>query len=1233
MPRAARLSLPLIALLALALLGASMLAGAGPVEAQGWTCTYDFSIDNQGWTAGISGGPQASYSSGAWRSTDIYVWSAYRRSALIQLSVSSTTLTNVSVSATYTMGTYSATATTAYIGYNGMTQLRHEQTAPTFPYTWSGSQSGVTSVTVFVESSYVTSSAIYDGAVAITSVTLQGTGAQPTNCGGPTPTPSLTPTPSNTPTVTPTATPATQTIVYDFRTGQNGWVAANGYTAYSAGNGWISSGTYTTYQGAPQFADMTRRKNAISYCTENLVRVISVELLISVTGASYNYHQWSSLFANGSMAQGSAVYNQSTGADLTRTITLNQTFTESGMFMDLSTSDPNFSAVLATLSADVVASSYTIKQLTVVFATGMAPVPCESNYAPTVTLDCPADVTAGIVATFDADTTGVINSWEWDFGDGNTSTEADGSVDFSWPTTGTYTVEVSVFGPGGSASDSCEITSYRVGQPRPDGSGALYRPIHSSDTDPTYYDGLFSAASAWYDPDNPTAGDVTIQHTVIGFTQQTGANVYAVADGTVLDITPLDSLPNSERCQGVVPSSTISNVCRLAIYENDESSGVDTLWTAFSVSPVGMFRVRVSYVFGYLDYYVTDAPTYVREGQELLAGCIVGLTADLGYDSGAEDVNGLGGTWLRAVEADGDQWPILPQLYIDPGPGTACNAGGEYSDCLFDPLFTNQGGYRWQEQGGVSWSDGVTLEPGASISLDGLNLDATTSYSFTVWTERPRTYSDTDARVTLGIGTTETSFFLDESIRSPWTIAPATHTADQGSLYSIRIINSGRAPFTVLQNCVTAGEPNVAPGSCYFQNYTFDGQLTSWTTTGTIVPSPAGAGALVVMSDLATIGQNVTLYADGGGGDHEYTVRLEGVLNGVDDASMITVRYRYGGGGWVTPSVAGWTRSQQNFGATNRFYVLEFDVPSGTFAGLMEFQFDFTAAGSDVIGTTLGLNLLSLCLQDAGGFSHHPGGGGSGWTPGYGCDNSAPPAELQDDFGAWIAYHLDGMQDIYYCDVIPQLERLNNITYGIYEYAQWTGLYSQAAQTNLMTWADRSLFPWLGGHLSNIAMASGGGLVTDIGGGCHDIFCLLDSLLQLAIGPIVDIVGRIVDTILGLINTTIDLLLPLLEAVVHFFVMLITGITGILGSLINLITAFITGIANAQPAPVPGLPNCAIDPSSNAICAVMYGLEHTVFADEGAAIIPLFIAILSIVQLQWLIGKITELIGDVTERI
>lgn len=181
-----------------------------------------------------------------------------------------------------------------------------------------------------------------------------------------------------------------------------------------------------------------------------------------------------------------------------------------------------------------------------------------------------------------------------------------------------------------------------------------------------------------------------------------------------------------------------------------------------------------------------------------------------------------------------------------------------------------------------------------------------------------------------------------------------------------------------------------------------------------------------------------------------------------------------------------------------------------------------------------------------------------------------------------------------------------------------------------MTWADRTLFPWLGGHLSNIARAAGGAVGVDVGGGCHDIFCLLEAVVSAVVGPIVDLVGRIVDTILGLVNTAIEVMLPLVEAVIGFFVQVIQGLGGLLNSLFTMISAFVTGISNAQPAPVPGLPNCALDPSSNSLCAVMYGLEQTIFSGEGAAIIPLFIGILSIVQLNWLISKVLELISEVT---
>ena len=188
----------LIALAALLIFGAQLTA---PVEAQGWTCTYDFSTGTHGWASGASDEPAASYSSGAWNHTDKNAWSAYRRGALIRLNVSSTTLTSASVSASYTMGTFSTSQTTAYIGVNSFTQLAASSTNPSIPFAWSGSQAGVTTVIVWLQSSYQLS-ASYSGSASISSITLTGTGTSP--CPA-------TPTPTTAP---PTATPALTPVPY-----------------------------------------------------------------------------------------------------------------------------------------------------------------------------------------------------------------------------------------------------------------------------------------------------------------------------------------------------------------------------------------------------------------------------------------------------------------------------------------------------------------------------------------------------------------------------------------------------------------------------------------------------------------------------------------------------------------------------------------------------------------------------------------------------------------------------------------------------------------------------------------------------------------------------------------------------------------------------------------------------------------------------------------------------------
>jgi hypothetical protein len=180
----------LIALLALMLSAVSL---AAPAQAQGsWTCTYDFSSGTQGWS-GVNG----SHNGSAWTTADIIQGANYRRNVEITLSFSSTTITSFSVSGTYSAGSFDAAYTRAYLFKQGPTTIQSTTSSPSMPYSWTGSQAGITAVSAGLTSS-VRTTASYSGSASITSITLTGTGTTP--C-------SPTPTPVPSATVVPTATP------------------------------------------------------------------------------------------------------------------------------------------------------------------------------------------------------------------------------------------------------------------------------------------------------------------------------------------------------------------------------------------------------------------------------------------------------------------------------------------------------------------------------------------------------------------------------------------------------------------------------------------------------------------------------------------------------------------------------------------------------------------------------------------------------------------------------------------------------------------------------------------------------------------------------------------------------------------------------------------------------------------------------------------------------------------
>lgn len=81
----------------------------------------------------------------------------------------------------------------------------------------------------------------------------------------------------------------------------------------------------------------------------------------------------------------------------------------------------------------------------------------------------PTSGTTPLTVSFTDKSTGDIDTWQWDFGDGTTSTERNPT--HSYTTAGDYTVKLTVTGPEGS--DTKTVSSYILVSPPEEGTGTL----------------------------------------------------------------------------------------------------------------------------------------------------------------------------------------------------------------------------------------------------------------------------------------------------------------------------------------------------------------------------------------------------------------------------------------------------------------------------------------------------------------------------------------------------------------------------------------------------------------------------------------------------------------------------------------------------------------------------------------------------------------------------------------
>lgn len=235
---------------------------ATPSSVPVWQCEYDFTTGAHGWTpfyiTGYTSSYFGKYTAGVGFES-VYVTvngptgNAYQLVAPT-ISFASTTLKSVEYRFTRTQGSHAPAVNDTNLSISakqgGGYYYLYTAYRPAYgssPTTWTGSESGVTSVSVEVRPGQSATKADPGGSAIITYAKLTGTGTAPCLQGtvtpSPTPTPTFTPSPSPTPTTTSTQPFGDQwSCGFDFKTSAAGWA---GTGIRQDGTGWISSGSNT----------------------------------------------------------------------------------------------------------------------------------------------------------------------------------------------------------------------------------------------------------------------------------------------------------------------------------------------------------------------------------------------------------------------------------------------------------------------------------------------------------------------------------------------------------------------------------------------------------------------------------------------------------------------------------------------------------------------------------------------------------------------------------------------------------------------------------------------------------------------------------------------------------------------------------------------------------------------------------------------------------------------------
>lgn len=784
---------------------------------------------------------------------------------------------------------------------------------------------------------------------------------------------------------------------------------------------------------------------------------------------------------------------------------------------------------------------------------------------------------------------------------------------------------------------------------------------------------------AYVEDVNPlTTRYAIIDQTVYAFSDGFGLPVHAAIAGVITDMDPLNPY---EHCVpeflGLILTdiSTVTGnqgTCSAHLPEEITNEGIPEIPFDgdhfYRLNLVDAWRVVLTATDGSeFVYFAANADQYVEIGTEVSSGCVLGETIQLlhlttielesvsaaveagqgGFSGGIggsvtfrSALTNVGVTFIIHYVA-GDATRLLPSLTRYPTSDSPCGSDPRFANCLeTDPQLRQVSA--WTTQGSVTFDNpGFTLISSNALIKEVMALEADVEYGLTVEFQ----VLEPEPRVELKLGQTVETTTILESPGQIVTVSIAAdlHAADLTEFWTVRVRNVSNVSVKIVSICVSSGEIVGQPTACYFRNDSFDQGVTNWDVSEGVEQRD---GSITVPS-LDTFAQEATLPAD----EPDTTFQLYvdvyiwyepgTTISRTDVTSTVQMEYQFpdSGASWETlvgPSSSSTTTFSEFVVAAERQGVT---VGTVSFQGFIEIDADTTGTitirptVTTAVEGVLGVGIDRACLRGDFGVDQIDD------TIGVECQEVTRP--LDQLLSSWTVWLWRKFDRFFQCDMMIVHRQIRNTTTEIYRLTGWSIRYWKAMGFYHANWMGNELFPWLNGHLGNIAMGNVA-IIQSTSGSCGSA-SFIDSLISFFTGAcgtgLFDVLNSLINGILGTINLLIGALYNLINLLItSVFTIIYTALVftfSLLSQLISLLSAIITGWNSAPPAAIPGLPSCETDPSTNYLCLPFYILNNTIFSEgeEGQLLILLLVSYGSFELIVSIISKIRETFMSVTEAL